>query len=151
MSWELHSFSLYIYVFCVVVSFEFLLTAIWYQVFLSNTNNLHTVVWFQVFLSNTNNLHTVIWYQVFLSDTNNLHTVVWFQVFLSNKIIYTRLYDVKYSYQIIVWFQIYFALLSSPVMEPHLQMQFSVMPRIPFLEWDLISLLNIASIFFGLR
>ena len=27
-----------------------------------------TVIWFQVFLSNTNNLHTVIWFQVFLSD-----------------------------------------------------------------------------------
>ena len=32
--------------------------AVWFQVFLSNTNNLHTAVWFQVFLSNTNNLHT---------------------------------------------------------------------------------------------
>ena len=30
-------------------------TVISYQVFLSNTNNLHTVVLFQVFLSNTNN------------------------------------------------------------------------------------------------
>ena len=28
---------------------------IWYQVILSNTDNLKTVLWFQVFLSNTNN------------------------------------------------------------------------------------------------
>ena len=79
---------------------SYLHTVIWYQVFLSNTNNLHMVIWYQVFLSNTNyfhtgildiiwlsntnNLHTVIWYQLFLSNTNNLHTVIWYQVFLSN-------------------------------------------------------------------
>ena len=28
---------------------------------------LHTVIWFQVFLSNSNNLQTVVWFQV----TNN--------------------------------------------------------------------------------
>ena len=50
---------------------------VWYQVFLSNTNNLHTVLWYQVFLSNTNNLCTVLWYQVFLSNTNNLQTSIW--------------------------------------------------------------------------
>ena len=38
-----------IFTFCVVKSF--LYTVIWFQVFLSNTNNLHTVIWFQVFLS----------------------------------------------------------------------------------------------------
>ena len=32
---------------------------------------LRTVIWFQVFLSNTNNSYTVIWFQVFLSITNN--------------------------------------------------------------------------------
>ena len=57
---------------------------VWFQEFLSNTNNLHTVVWLQVFLSNTNNMHTVVWSQVFLSNTNNIHIVVWFKVFLSN-------------------------------------------------------------------
>ena len=72
-------------------------TVIWYQVFLSNTNNLHTILWYQVFLSNTNNLHTVIWYQVFLSNTNNLHTPIWYQVFLSNT---SNLLSV-------VWFQVY--------------------------------------------
>ena len=66
-----------------------------YQVFPSNTNNLHTVLWFQVFLSNANNLHTVVWLQVFLSNSNNnmvsrnyfyliiiicLFTVIWFYV-----------------------------------------------------------------------
>ena len=70
----MESHSLYIHIFCVVISLEFLLTVLWYQVFLSNTNNLHTVLWYQVFLSNTNNLHTVLWYQVFLSNTNNLHS-----------------------------------------------------------------------------
>ena len=59
-------------------------TILWYEVFLSNTNNLHTVLWYQVFLSNTNNLHTILWYQVFLSNTNNLHTILWYQAFLSN-------------------------------------------------------------------
>ena len=65
----------------------------WFQVFLSNTNNVHTLIWFQVFLSNTNTLCailfqiplpcliwifvcTVIWFQVFLSNTNNVHTVI---------------------------------------------------------------------------
>ena len=32
---------------------------------------LHTVIWYQIFLSNKNNLHTVVWFQVFLSNTNN--------------------------------------------------------------------------------
>ena len=36
-------------------------TVIWYQVYLSNTNNLLTIVGFQVFLSNTNNLFKIIW------------------------------------------------------------------------------------------
>ena len=96
---ELHSYYIFISIFCVVVSKEFLNTFIRFQVFQSNTNNLHIVVWFQVFLCNTNNymisknyfyfiiiicLPTFIWFQVFLSNTNNLYTVVWFQIFLSN-------------------------------------------------------------------
>ena len=32
---------------------------------------LHVVVWFQVFLSNTNNLYTVIWYCLILLATLN--------------------------------------------------------------------------------
>ena len=51
---EFHSLHINIHIFSVVVSQDFLQTVI-YQVFLSNTDNLHTVVWFQVFLSNTNN------------------------------------------------------------------------------------------------
>ena len=36
---------------------------------------LHTVIYYQEFLSNTNNLYTVIYFQVFLSNNNNnLHT-----------------------------------------------------------------------------
>ena len=86
-------------------------TAIWYQVFLLNTNNLPTVIWYQIFLSNTNNFHVAIWYQVFLINTiskqlyeflvntnnfptilwylvflvitNNFHTAIWYQIFLS--------------------------------------------------------------------
>ena len=75
----------------------FLHTVIWYQVFLSNTNNLLIIVWFQVFLSNTNNLLIIVWFQVFLSNTNNLLIIVWFQVFLSNT---NNLF-------IIVWFQVF--------------------------------------------
>ena len=40
--------------FCVVVSKECLCTQL-YQIFSTNTNNLNSFVWFQVFLSNTNN------------------------------------------------------------------------------------------------
>ena len=42
---------------------------------------LHIVIWFQVFLSYTNNLFP-IWFQVFLSYTNNLFPI-WFQVNIS--------------------------------------------------------------------
>ena len=44
----------------------------WFQVFLSNTNNLYTDMWLQVFLSNTNILYIYIWFQAFQSNTNNL-------------------------------------------------------------------------------
>ena len=43
---------IYIYTFCLVVSKYFFYM---YQIFLSNTNNLHTVVLSQVFLSKSNN------------------------------------------------------------------------------------------------
>ena len=36
--------------------------------------SLHTVIWFQLFLSNTNNLRIVIWFQVFLFNINNFQT-----------------------------------------------------------------------------
>ena len=45
-----------IHILGVVVSSSFWYTVIWYQVFLSNSNDLHTVVWFPVFLSHTDNL-----------------------------------------------------------------------------------------------
>ena len=70
---------------------------IWYQVFLSNTNNLHMFIWYQVFLSNTNNLHMFIWYQVFLCNTYNLHIVIWYQVFLSN----------TNNLHIVIWYQVF--------------------------------------------
>ena len=37
-------------------AYKFLFGLLWYQVFLSNTNNLHTVVWFKVYLPNINNV-----------------------------------------------------------------------------------------------
>ena len=37
---------------------------------------------------------------IFLSNANNLFTVTWYQSFLSNKIIYTQLYGIKYSFLI---------------------------------------------------
>ena len=52
-----YSMYIYIYIFCFLNAF---CTVIWYQVFLSNTNNLCTVVWFQVFPSNTNHHHHVV-------------------------------------------------------------------------------------------
>ena len=72
------------------------IVVLWFQVFLSNTNNLHTTIRFQVFQSNTNNLHTDIWFQVFLSNKNDLHIILWFQVFLSN----------KNDLHTILWFQV---------------------------------------------
>ena len=45
---------------------------------------LYRVIWYQVFLSNTNNLHTDVWLQFFLSPTNKLYTIIWFQVTIPN-------------------------------------------------------------------
>ena len=45
---------------------------IWFQVFLTNGNNLPMIIWFQVFLTNTNNLHTTLWFQAVLAKTKNL-------------------------------------------------------------------------------
>ena len=64
----------HMYIFCVDVSFEFLHTII-YQVFLSNTNNLHTVVWFQVFLYNVDD-HMVSSKYFYLIVDICLHTVI---------------------------------------------------------------------------
>ena len=69
-----------------------------FQVFLSNTNNLHTVVWFYVFLSNINNLHSYmvsgipIWYFFYMVSSNNSYLFV-----------YTQLYGFKYSYLILIY------------------------------------------------
>ena len=58
------SCSMYVYInmFCVIFSFEFgaLLFAqiIWYQVFLSNTNNSYTIIWFQA-TNNSNNYNNI--------------------------------------------------------------------------------------------
>ena len=54
-----------------------------YQVFLSNTNNLHRVVWFKVFQSNTNN-YTVLCSNFYLIIVHCLNTVIWSQVTNNN-------------------------------------------------------------------
>ena len=56
-----------------------------YQVFLSNTNNLHTIVYFKVFLFNTNNYLVLsnYFYSIIIIC---LHTVIWFQVATYNNI-----------------------------------------------------------------
>ena len=46
-------------------------------------NNLCTVIWYQVFLTNTKNLHTTI-YQVFLSNTNKFCTIIWLPLTCDN-------------------------------------------------------------------
>ena len=48
---------------------------LWFQVFLSNTNDLPTIIWFQVILSKANSLYTILWFQVFLFNTNSLYTI----------------------------------------------------------------------------
>ena len=77
-AWRLGNcvYCTFIFTFFSVVPEGFLQTVIWYQVFLSNTNNLHTVVWFQVFLSNTNNY--VVLSNFYLIKVLCLHSVVWF-------------------------------------------------------------------------
>ena len=87
----------FIFIFLQFFLKRFLHTVIWYQVYISNTNDLHSNIWYQVFLSNTNNLHIVIWYQVLRSKTTNLHIVVWFHVFLSN----------TNNLHTVVWFQVF--------------------------------------------
>ena len=52
---RLWSQTIYIYIFLQLCLKSFFHTVKWYQVFLSNINNVYTVVWVQVFLSNTNN------------------------------------------------------------------------------------------------
>ena len=58
-----------------------------FQVFLLNIDN-NKVLWFQVFLSHTNNLYTIIWLQYsfkyFLFNINNQDTIMRFQVIFSN-------------------------------------------------------------------
>ena len=58
-----------------------------YQVFLSNTNNLHLVVQIQVFLSNTDNLYSYMVsknYSYLIIKIISLHKVICFQVLLPN-------------------------------------------------------------------
>ena len=55
-------------------------TVIQYQVFISDTNNLHTDSWFKVIPSNTKDMHVVLRFPVFISNTNNLYIVVWYYV-----------------------------------------------------------------------
>ena len=64
-------------------SWGFFHTPIWYQVFLSSTNNLYTVLWFQVSLSNTNN-YMVSRNHFYLIISICLHTIIWFQVTNNN-------------------------------------------------------------------
>ena len=64
--WHILYVYIYSYVFLRSFFFKFFLVCLFF---------LHMVIWYQVFLSNTNNLLTVISYQVFLSNANNLYTV----------------------------------------------------------------------------
>ena len=59
---ESHTICIYFYIIWAVIN-EFLHIII-YQVFQSNTNNLHTVAWHQALLPNTDNLYTIVRFQV---------------------------------------------------------------------------------------
>ena len=55
---------------------------IWFQVFLSNTNNLHTIIWLQVFqMINNNIICKQLQLQATIPCTNNLHIIILFQLF----------------------------------------------------------------------
>ena len=56
-------------------------TIIWYQVFLSNTDNLNTVVWFPEILSASDN-HLVSSNYFYLMIVICLYLVIWFQVII---------------------------------------------------------------------
>ena len=75
-----------------------------------DTNNLHEVMWFQVFLSNTNNLYTIMFssnYSYLMRRIICLHTVMKHQVFLSNM---NNFHSFKYFYSIqIIFRQTYLA------------------------------------------
>ena len=43
---------------------------------LNDINGIPTRLWFQVFLSSTNNFHTIVWFQVFQSDTPDLYIII---------------------------------------------------------------------------
>ena len=60
----------------------------WYQIFLSNANNLETVVWFQVFQSNTNNykVSSHYFYSIIVICS---HTTIYFQCATNNHVLYT--------------------------------------------------------------
>ena len=49
-----------------------LYTVKWFEVFLFNSNSSS----YQIFLSNTNNLHTALWFQITKSDHHHHHHVV---------------------------------------------------------------------------
>ena len=81
---RLEKYIHYMFIFTIFCSFFFsqlydkysyliqIIYSLWYQVFLSNTNNLQ---WYQVFLFNTN-FHTAVWFQIFLLNMNNLNNIV---------------------------------------------------------------------------
>ena len=59
---------------------------IWYQVFLSHTNNLYTVVWFQVFLFDTNNyiVSSHYFYLIIVISLNKVSLYISLHKVLSN-------------------------------------------------------------------
>ena len=69
----------------------------------------HTVIWYEVFLSNTNNLNRVIWYQVILFNKKNAYSCI-----VSNILRNTNNYNVSSNYfhliivicsHIVLWLQ----------------------------------------------
>ena len=62
--------------------------------------NVYSFVWFQVIISNANDLYSVVWFQVFQLNMNYLGKVLCFQVFLSKEKKYIQLDGFKYFYQL---------------------------------------------------
>ena len=59
----------------------------------------HTVIWYQVFLSNTNNLQIVIWFHVFLVSYQII-ILIWFQELFrfNNKLWVTQSYKAWFGF-----------------------------------------------------
>ena len=61
-------------------------TVIWYQVFLSNTNNSYIIIKYKVFISNTNNLYSYLISCIFIYSNSSYGIAFTFRLILLEKV-----------------------------------------------------------------